>query len=349
MPSTYSDALRLELIANGEQTGNWGNTTNRNLGDLIEQSITGVTTVDVTSGNKTLLALNGALDEARSPVLVVLGTPTGALIVTVPNAQKQYVVKNNTTVAVTVNTAGGTGYVCPAKSTSQVIVEVVGAGLVTGTTITDIMAAVLKATSLADALGDLGAAPLESPVFTGNPTAPTAIAGSNTTQIATTAFVLANGVPPKMIMFWPEATIPSGYRVCDGSLGTPDLRNRAPFGAGTLGAVGAYGGLANSTLPFHSHGGSTGSTNPDHTHSFTTNAAGEHTHTYSEMHGGIGIASGGSHRYDIGNTGSAGNHTHAGTTNGTNATHAHSIPAEGVSPVNTNYPPYYLGHWVQKI
>ena len=41
-------------------------------------------------------------------------------------------------------------------------------------------------------------APLASPALTGAPTAPTATVGTNTTQIATTAFVLANGasVPP---------------------------------------------------------------------------------------------------------------------------------------------------------
>lgn len=37
-----------------------------------------------------------------------------------------------------------------------------------------------------------GAAPLASPTFTGTPAAPTATAGTNTTQLATTAFVLAN-------------------------------------------------------------------------------------------------------------------------------------------------------------
>jgi hypothetical protein len=37
-----------------------------------------------------------------------------------------------------------------------------------------------------------GAAPLASPTFTGTPAAPTATVGTNTTQIATTAFVLAN-------------------------------------------------------------------------------------------------------------------------------------------------------------
>lgn len=35
-----------------------------------------------------------------------------------------------------------------------------------------------------------GLAPLASPTFTGTPAAPTASAGTNTTQIATTAFVL---------------------------------------------------------------------------------------------------------------------------------------------------------------
>ncbi|ACT08822.1 Phage-related tail fibre protein-like protein [Dickeya chrysanthemi Ech1591] len=40
-------------------------------------------------------------------------------------------------------------------------------------------------------------APLESPVFSGNPTAPTAVAGTNTTQLATTAFVAA-GLSGKM-------------------------------------------------------------------------------------------------------------------------------------------------------
>ena len=41
-------------------------------------------------------------------------------------------------------------------------------------------------------------APLASPALTGTPTAPTATVGTNTTQIATTAFVLANGITNPM-------------------------------------------------------------------------------------------------------------------------------------------------------
>ena len=45
------------------------------------------------------------------------------------------------------------------------------------------------ATTAAEALTNLGAAPIDSPTFTGVPLAPTATAGISTTQIATTAFV----------------------------------------------------------------------------------------------------------------------------------------------------------------
>jgi len=49
----------------------------------------------------------------------------------------------------------------------------------------------LAAANAAAALTVLGAAPLASPALTGTPTAPTAAGGTNTTQIATTAWVLA--------------------------------------------------------------------------------------------------------------------------------------------------------------
>jgi len=47
------------------------------------------------------------------------------------------------------------------------------------------------ATTAAQALTNLGAAPLAAPAFTGAPTAPTAAPGTNTTQLSTTAFVQA--------------------------------------------------------------------------------------------------------------------------------------------------------------
>ena len=42
MASTYSDRLRIELMTAGDQSGTWGDTTNTNLGTLIEEAIAGV-------------------------------------------------------------------------------------------------------------------------------------------------------------------------------------------------------------------------------------------------------------------------------------------------------------------
>ena len=74
MASSYSTSLKLELIGNGDQSGVWGNTTNNNLGVLIEQAITGVQTITMADSNYTLSNLNGSIDEARNAVLVITGT-----------------------------------------------------------------------------------------------------------------------------------------------------------------------------------------------------------------------------------------------------------------------------------
>ena len=69
MASTYSPNLRLELMANGDQSGTWGATTNTNLGSLLEQAIAGYTTVTPGASNYALTINNGAVDEARSAII----------------------------------------------------------------------------------------------------------------------------------------------------------------------------------------------------------------------------------------------------------------------------------------
>ena len=67
----------------------------------------------------------------------------------------------------------------------------------------------------------LGAAPLVSPALTGTPTAPTAAAGTNTTQIATTAFVGAESqiaAPVGSVYTFAGATVPTGWLKCNGAL-----------------------------------------------------------------------------------------------------------------------------------
>ena len=118
MPSTFSD-LKFELIGTGDQAGNWGQTTNDNIGTAIEQAITGLgnpvftTDADLTIG----LTDTVALQTARALVLNV--TSTGSLTATrelvVPTIEKQYIVQNNTTGAqsITIKTASGTGITVP--------------------------------------------------------------------------------------------------------------------------------------------------------------------------------------------------------------------------------------------
>ena len=112
MPSTYSQNLRVELIANGEQSGTWGNTTNVNLGTILDSAIAGYT--EVTVGSATDLALtanNGAADQSRN-MIVQLSSATGDdFNLFIPPASKFYVIRNATTKNVTIGSWGSIGLV----------------------------------------------------------------------------------------------------------------------------------------------------------------------------------------------------------------------------------------------
>jgi len=79
-------------------------------------------------------------------------------------------------------------------------------------------------TDAVSALAALGAAPLASPAFTGTPTAPTAAAQTNTTQVATTAFVLSNSGDRYLTTSTTSNTITNGtktFTVASGLSYTP--------------------------------------------------------------------------------------------------------------------------------
>ena len=66
-----------------------------------------------------------------------------------------------------------------------------------------------------------------------------------------------------MIMMWYglSTAVPAGWHICDGTVGTPDLRDKFVVGAGTTYAKGATGGEATHTLTIEEM--------PAHTHSTT--------------------------------------------------------------------------------
>ena len=89
--------------------------------------------------------------------------------------------------------------------------------------------------------------------------------GSNLSSVA--------GVPAGGIIMWSGATnaIPSGWALCDGQNGTPNLQDKFIVGAGNTYAVDATGGSADATLVSHTHnllynhgsfGGSSGAVTP---------------------------------------------------------------------------------------
>jgi hypothetical protein len=109
MASTYSPSLKITLIGDGDQAGIWGQTTNTNLGTLLEQAITGVESIVMTDANYTLTSFNGVSDQARNAVLVVTGTNTAIRDVIPPVAEKMYTVVNNTTGGFAIRVIGATG------------------------------------------------------------------------------------------------------------------------------------------------------------------------------------------------------------------------------------------------
>jgi len=122
MASTYS-ALKIELIATGEQTGTWGNTTNTNLGTALEEAIVGRATADFPSdANLTLTLTNSnASQVARNFVINLTSsvnlTTTRDLIV--PAIEKPYIIQNNTSGNQSVRViVAGVGYTVPNGKTA---------------------------------------------------------------------------------------------------------------------------------------------------------------------------------------------------------------------------------------
>jgi hypothetical protein len=376
MASTFSPSLRIELIGDGDQSGIWGQTTNNNLGGLIEQAIAGVVTINMVDANYTMTNFNGVTDEARNQVLVLTGTNTAQRNLIAPLVEKTYTVKNTTTggFAVQIIGSSGTGVVIPNGVTTTVYCDglnffpsingIIGNLAVTGNATVAGNAAVTGTTTLTGALtyggvalsnsvtGTGSMALSVSPAFTGTPTAPTAAPGTNTTQIASTAFATAAAIaafPSGGIIMWSGsiASIPLGWLLCNGSSGTPDLRDRFIVGAGSTYAVNATGGfatysLSTAQLPSHTHTGTTSSVDINHTHGVNIQSGGfsnDHIHGISDpghAHANIISIAGSNPQFrsagtggDVigptSDTGTTGAFTGITQTGGQNANHTHNV------------------------
>ena len=84
----------------------------------------------------------------------------------------------------------------------------------------------------------------------------------------------ATPIPAGGIFLWSGSigSIPAGYVLCNGSNGTPDLRDRFVVGAGSTYAVDATGGSADAIVVTHTHVATV--TDPGHNHDIVVRNAG---------------------------------------------------------------------------
>lgn len=174
-------------------------------------------------------------------------------------------------------------------------------------------------------------------------------------------------IPIGMIIIWSGAagSIPTGWQICDGTGGTPDLRGQFVVGAGSTYAVGATGGAATMDLS-HIHNQTDANVSSEtwaHTHTqAATGAEAAHTHTAAGTTGaatGGGTNTGGTgasgatqtHTHDVTGTGAGASHTHTNPdTDSGGPAHAHVAGAinSSLSAVQSKMSPYYALCFIQR-
>ena len=95
MPSSYTSNLGIELPADGEQDGQWGDIVNDNM-NIVDRAINGSLSLSLSGTTSTLTTSDGILSNGQYKALILGGTPSGTHTITIaPNdAQKIYFVYN---------------------------------------------------------------------------------------------------------------------------------------------------------------------------------------------------------------------------------------------------------------
>ena len=137
-------------------------------------------------------------------------------------------------------------------------------------------------------------------------------------------------IPAGMISLWYGSigSVPTGWYLCDGTNGTPDLRDRFIIGAGSTYSVASTGGSADAIVVSHNHTATSTVTDPGHVHAIPFASS------VVQSGSGVGVAA----ATASSNTNSAVTGITVGTT----------INTSGVSGTNANLPPYYALAYVMK-
>ena len=151
MASTYTVNTGIELIANGEQSGTWGNTTNTNL-QIVDRLTSGVGSIALSGTTHTLSTSDGALSDGQYKVLVFGGSPSGTNTVTVsPNDQsKQYFIVNNSGESIIISQGSGANVTIADGSTDIIYCDGAGSGAAVTSFGTDLSGVLASANNLSD-------------------------------------------------------------------------------------------------------------------------------------------------------------------------------------------------------
>ena len=130
MASTYTDNNGIELIGDGEQAGNWGNTTNTNF-EIIDRIVNGVGSVSLSGQGATFDLSTSDGDKTSNGMLKVI-TFTSAdqactITITPNNAQKLYFVYNNSGYALTFKQGSSGSTVAIPNGNAKIILQTAAA------------------------------------------------------------------------------------------------------------------------------------------------------------------------------------------------------------------------------
>jgi hypothetical protein len=147
----------------------------------------------------------------------------------------------------------------------------------------------------------------------------------NLYPILQTSSATASPIPAGVITMWSGSigSVPSGWALCNGSNGTPDLRDRFVVSAGSTYAVGSTGGSPDAIVVSHTHS----LTDPGHLHNMLRD-----TTPYNYPGAGTGPVNG---------TGPTTLPTNSAVTGIT-------VQSTGSSGTNANLPPYYALAYIMK-
>ena len=279
------------------------------VGTLTGLTVDGNVILDSTSN---YLHIKGALYDkdgqsgSADQVLVSTGTQVDwkdTTSLTASNSQKITITESDTNTAfpITFSAApgqsGGNTLLSDNQFTYNASSNTVTAGTFSGSgaSLTSLNASNLQSGTVADArIPNLNASKITAGTF-----ADARIPNLNASKI--TAGTLADArlsnsslFVTGMIMMYTGSTAPSGWAICNGSNGTPDLRDRFIVGAGSAYSVNNTGGansvtLTESQIPSHNHtfSGSTSHSHTinNHTHSFSGSGSNTHSHNITTTGG----------------------------------------------------------------